>query len=132
MLCWTCILKQRIKLNDKRCPMCKEESDRFLISANPNDKINDWQGGWIQDPNMGIVYASMEIKAEVERKIGFHCLKCEDRSISEGHGMVRKFPTLQKLREHMVNVHKIDYCELCLDAKPVLQFEQVLYRYEAL
>ena len=46
--------------------------------------------------------------------------------------MVRKFPTIKGLREHLVKFHKIDFCELCIDQKPVLMFEQPLFRYEAL
>ena len=47
MICWTCMLKQRTKLNTNKCPACKEESSRVLITHDKNHKISDWQGNWI-------------------------------------------------------------------------------------
>ena len=37
MVCWNCILKQRLKLDDEKCPMCKEMSTRVLITDDPYD-----------------------------------------------------------------------------------------------
>lgn len=37
MICWNCILKQRLKLDDEKCPMCKEMSLRVLITDDPYD-----------------------------------------------------------------------------------------------
>lgn len=37
MICWNCILKQRLKLDDLKCPMCKEISMRVLITNDPTD-----------------------------------------------------------------------------------------------
>jgi len=32
MICWTCILKQRMKSNINSCPVCKADSDFVLIT----------------------------------------------------------------------------------------------------
>ena len=115
------MLKQRIKMDNKECPMCKETSERILITDDPEGKISNWDGRWIEED--GIVYARQDIKREVQRKIGLHCLICEDKAAREGNPMVKKFPTIKALREHLVKFHKLDFCELCLEQKPVLMFE---------
>ena len=115
MICWTCMLKQRIKMDHKECPACKETSLRVLITDDPTAKISNWEGRWIEDPETGIVFARADIRNEVQRKIGLHCLMCEEKAIREGHPMTRKFPAIKVLREHLVRQHKMDYCELCVD-----------------
>ena len=95
--------------------MCKETSVRILITDDPSEKISKWDGMWIEDPETGIVFARHDIRNEVQRKIGVHCLTCEDKGAREGHPMVRKFPTVKVLREHFVKQHKFDFCELCID-----------------
>ena len=132
LICWTCMLKQRLKMGHKECPACKETSERVLITNDANAKINNWQGQWIEDPETGIVYAEAGIKSEVQRKIGLHCLLCEEKGARDGYPVTRKFPTIKALREHLVKQHQRDYCELCVEQKPVLMFEQQLYRYEPL
>jgi hypothetical protein len=44
----------------------------------------------------------------------------------------KKFPTEESLRNHIVNFHKVDFCELCLKHKPVFVFEQQTYKYDPL
>lgn len=39
MVCWNCILRQRLKLEDYKCPLCKEASARVLITDNPNETL---------------------------------------------------------------------------------------------
>ena len=63
MICWTCMLKQRVKMDNKECPMCKETSERILITDDPDGKISNWDGRWIEED--GIVYARQDIRKEV-------------------------------------------------------------------
>ena len=102
LICWTCMLKQRLKLDNKACPACKEESERVLITDDAHAKINNWQGLWIEDPETGIVYARAGIKSEIQRKIGLHCLLCEEKGNRDGYPVTRKFATMNALREHLV------------------------------
>ena len=80
MICWTCMLKQRTKLDIKGCPACKEESERVLITDNPDDKVAKWGSSWIEDPEQGIIYARQDIRSEIQRKIGLHCLHCQRKA----------------------------------------------------
>ena len=59
--------------------MCKKTSSRILITDDPKDKIENWNGDWVEDPKTGIVFASTFIRNEVQRKLGLHCLMCEDK-----------------------------------------------------
>ena len=98
------MLKQRTKLNNNECPICKEKSDRVLITDNVIDKISNWNGSWIEDPNTGVVFANASIKNEIDRKTGLHCKACEKK------GVKAKYPSIKALREHLVKYHKMDFC----------------------
>lgn len=134
------MLKQRTKLDIKGCPACKEESERVLITDNPEDKVAVWGAQWIEDPDSGIIFARQAIRSEIQRKIGLHCLMCERKATNaqnaDSQKMVdkknTKFAKLFQLREHYVRIHKMDLCELCLESKPVLMFEQGIFGYEQL
>ena len=65
LICWACILKQRTKLGNNECPICKVPSDRVLITNDPSDTLSKEDGRWIEEPNTGIVYTSSKVKNEV-------------------------------------------------------------------
>lgn len=79
MVCWNCILRQRLKLDDEKCPMCKEPSTRVLITDDPADTLSSKQwGSKIEDSSNRLVFARQEIWTEVRRKIGIYCTLCKD------------------------------------------------------
>ena len=121
MICWTCILKQRLKLDDLKCPMCKETSTRVLITDDPTDNLQKPWGSKIEDTEKQLVFGRQDIWTDVRRKIGFYCQMCTDKAKGTPS---RQFPSVPPLREHYVKFHKVDFCELCIESKPVLLFEQ--------
>jgi len=134
LICWNCVLKQRLKLNIMACSMCKEESSRVLITHDKTQTIAKQDSRIVEDVINGIVFSNPQVKAEIARKIDFYCQKCEEQA-QHANSLVaisRKFPTEESLREHIVKMHRCDFCELCLKHKPVLIFEQPYYKYEAL
>lgn len=56
MICWTCILKQRLKLDDLKCPMCKEPSAKVLIASDPDVTLKLCKGSEIEDAEKGLVF----------------------------------------------------------------------------
>jgi len=118
-----------MKLDDEKCPMCKEPSRRVLITDNPNESLQDNWGTKIEDSANQLVFSRQEIWTEVRRKIGIYCSLCKDQQTGQP---TRQFPTVEKMRDHYVSFHKLDYCKLCLEHKPVLLFQQTLYKYAAL
>ena len=42
---------------------------------------------------------------------------------------VRKFPSLEALQDHYDKAHHLHHCDLCVQEKPVLLFEQELYKW---
>lgn len=79
LICWNCILKQRLKLNQNACPACKEESSRVLITMDPTQTIKNWNTNMIEDVTKNIVYQNPAVKTEISRKIEFYCSKCEQQ-----------------------------------------------------
>jgi len=73
LICWACILKQRTKLGNKECPICKVASDRVLITNDPSDTLSQEDGRWIEEPDTGIVYTSSKVKNEIQKKTEFSC-----------------------------------------------------------
>lgn len=128
MICWNCILRQRLKLDDEKCPMCKEPSTRVLITDDPSDTLSGNWGSKIEDHANRLVFARKEIWTEVRRKIGIYCTMCKDSDKTPA----RQFTTVDQLRDHYVSYHKLDYCKLCLEHQPVLLFQQNLYKYTPL
>ena len=96
MVCWTCILKQRLKLSDEKCPMCKEPSDRVLITRDPNATLSNPSGKEIEDAERNLVFDSQDIWTDVRRKLGLFC------SICPVEKMRKQCPTLDSLRDHIV------------------------------
>ena len=47
-------------------------------------------------------------------------------------GQPRKFPNIEALENHMDKAHHLHFCGLCLNEKPILLFEQELYKWGAL
>jgi hypothetical protein len=67
----------------------------------------------------------------VRRKIGLYCKLCQDSNCKH-KAPPKQFPSVTVLRDHYVKAHHHDFCELCLESKPVLLFEQKLMVYSAL
>jgi hypothetical protein len=39
MICWNCVLRQRLKMQDEKCPYCKETIMKILITSDKNDSL---------------------------------------------------------------------------------------------
>jgi hypothetical protein len=78
MICWTCILKQRMKSDIMDCPVCKEKSMFVLITDDPSETIESVKksGKAIIDNATGLVFASHAVKSFVMNKIGNTCHLC--------------------------------------------------------
>ena len=76
------------------------------------------------DPEFNIYYDCLKTKQYVDAKMGISC------SICAKNKQTRKFPTLDALEQHMDKAHHLHYCNLCLNERPVLLFEQELYRHQ--
>ena len=58
LICWNCVLKQRLKLNQTACSMCKEESNRVLITTDKTQTIAKWDSRMIEEVTNGIVFSN--------------------------------------------------------------------------
>jgi hypothetical protein len=109
--------------------MCKEPSSRVLITDDPMGSLQQPKGTEIEDTEKRLVFARQEIWSYVRKKIGFFCRLCTD---TKSKAPSKQFPSVTVLRDHYVKSHQHDFCELCLESKPVLLFEQNLMVYSKL
>ena len=121
--CWSCILRQRIKMGQEKCPMCKEINLKVLISSDKEDSMakNKYT---LCDPELDIYFEDIQCKNFIMQHLGYYCQMCK-KSKNE----VRKFPAIGPLEDHLDKYHRMYHCNLCLEEKPVLLFEQTLYKW---
>ena len=73
LICYNCVLKQRLKLKINACSMCKDESCRVLITMDKTQTIAKWDQKMIEDVESGLVFSNPQVKAEISKKIDFYC-----------------------------------------------------------
>ena len=94
----------------------------MLITTNKYDTIDTCLTS-IFDPESNLWFQNPTIKIDITRKLSFICRLCHQEP-------VRKFVTAQQLGNHYKRDHWKTMCELCIENKPVLMFEQKLYDNE--
>eukprot|EP00347_Sterkiella_histriomuscorum_P003040 403365821 len=122
-VCWRCIMKLRLKQEKKECPICKQLNDKVLITHNKYEILATCMDP-IFDRETGVYYSTPTAKGDILLQIGNYCKICSSED------MRRKFPTLKSLQEHYEQVHRKILCEKCIEHKPVLMYEQVLYDFK--
>ena len=121
--CWNCSLKGKLKLGNDNCSYCNQAISKIIISTDP--EYSQEQAN-LCDPDLGILYDSTSTKTFVERHLSFYCQICAQQ------GQNRKFQNLNSLEYHVEKAHHLHFCNLCLNQRPVLLFEQELYRFKGL
>ncbi|CDW74696.1 potential zinc ring finger protein [Stylonychia lemnae] len=123
MVCWRCIMKQRMKMDKKECPICKQQNSKVLITKYIHETLATCPDP-IYDKESDVYYSTPAAKGDILLQIGNYCKLCSTEE------MRRKFPTTKSLLDHYDNYHKKALCEKCLEFKPVLMYEQELFEYK--
>lgn len=123
MFCWNCILRQRLKLEQETCPYCKDIMTKVYISSDKDDTIAQNQNA-LCDPVYELYFEDVQCRNFIQEHIGFYCVVCRTK-----YNESRKFPSLEALESHMDKAHHSHFCNLCLYEKPVLIFEQTLFKW---
>lgn len=122
VVCWQCSLRQRMKMLKKECMYCKVINYRVLITKNKYDTLETCHQS-IYDPDTDVSFQNPSVKIEITRKLGNICQLCHTEPI-------RKFPSQQSLCKHYEQQHQKTFCQLCIEYKPVLMFQQELYDFQ--
>ena len=124
--CWNCILRQRMKMQNEKCPYCKEIMTKIYISSQKDDSLANNTNA-IYEPQYDLYFEDVKAKNYVLQHLGYYCQVCKKKN-----GEVRKFPNQEALQNHLDKAHHLHYCNLCLEDRPVLIYEQELYKWPEL
>lgn len=109
-------MKQRLKLDKKECPICKQKNFKVLLTKNPYETLDTCPDP-IFDKETDVYYQNPNTKGEILLQIGNYCKICSTDELR------RKFPTTKALQEHYDSYHRKVHCEKCIEFKPILMYE---------
>lgn len=122
-MCLYCACRLRILLKDYKCPICKTNLPRILITKNPNAKLEDYPELELCKNDHGILCDSPEAQEAYIKIQGFNCWlpNC-------------KYPknnTMAQLIKH-IESHKLRFCKICLKGRLIFIWEQKVYTQQDL
>ncbi|KAG1712460.1 hypothetical protein DVH05_000206 [Phytophthora capsici] len=126
--CSICALRLRQLLGQTSCVMCKTAMPRVICLQRSDQSFESFQN-W-GDDNIGPAHVFDEasamffLKEDTKRIRKLRdpiCKKCD-----------KKFATVSALRTHVLNVHSLQYCSICLENKKVFLEELELFTKDQL
>lgn len=127
--CSVCALRMRQLMGSLSCAMCKTELPRVICIERESDSFESFQD-W-GDDNIGPTHVFDEASAMFFLKDDYHthvrklrdpiCAKCG-----------KKFATVQALKTHVLDVHQVQFCGICLEFKKIFLGEHTLFTKEQL
>jgi hypothetical protein len=109
-------MKQRLKLEKKECPICKQRNDKVLITPDSEETLSKCPDP-IFDKESDVYYSTPTAKGDISLQIGNYCRICSTDELR------RKFPNFRALEEHYEGYHRKSLCAKCIEFKPVLMYE---------
>ena len=125
-MCMRCALRLRILLKDFKCPICKAELDRVLITDNPNRTLEEYPRLTLIEAEHGFLFENREAVDIMQKLTTFSCW------LRECQNLHNKSFTQANLKKHMDYAHKLRFCEICLKSRIVFLCEQKLYTAQEL
>ena len=103
-MCMRCALRLRILMKDYRCPICKAELERVLITDNPTRTLEEYPRLSPVEAEHGFLFENREAYDMMQQLTTFCCwLKGCEKQRS------RSF-TQASLRKHIESFHKLRFC----------------------
>ncbi|CAN1292854.1 E3 ubiquitin-protein ligase hel2 [Linum perenne] len=134
-VCSTCVARLRFIIQDRRCCICKTESDVVFVTKALGDytrMINDFSvlpsepregrvGSYWYHEDTQAFFDDAEHYKMVKAMCRLSCSVCDK---AEGRS---KFRNIEHLKGHLFHKHKLVMCSLCLEGRKVFICEQKLY-----
>jgi len=122
-VCWVCTMRMRSLAHDHRCPVCKEELDEVVITANAKATFPTESAlrKLPCDSAAGVRFADEDVQQAVMRLFEYRCRYdyCAQASTA--------FRSLKELEDHMWYKHWGQLCKVCLEGRSAFLFEQRVY-----
>lgn len=141
-VCSTCVVRLRFILNDRRCCICKAESDVVFITKALGDytrMINDFAvlpselregqvGSYWYHEDTQAFFDDLDHYKMVKAMCLLSCSVCDkDDQMNDGSKRRVKFRNIEQLKGHLFHRHRLLMCSLCLEGRKVFICEQKLY-----
>ncbi|OMO64082.1 Zinc finger, C2H2-like protein [Corchorus capsularis] len=142
-VCSTCVARLRFICNDRRCCICKTESNVIFVTKALGDytrMINDFSvlPSEVREGRVGSFWYHEDTQAFFDdvdhyrmikamcRLSCSECDKMEEQStdVAKRRG---RFRNIDQLKGHLFHKHKLVMCSLCLEGRKVFICEQKLY-----
>ncbi|GKV46400.1 hypothetical protein SLEP1_g53386 [Rubroshorea leprosula] len=141
-VCSTCVIRLRLVCEDRRCCLCKCESNIIFVTRALGDytkEINDF-AALPDDPPEGQVgpywyhegtqafFDDLHQYKMTKAMCMLSCAVCQkDEQRTAGSKRQGEFENFEQLKSHLLKQHELLMCSLCLEGRKVFICEQKLY-----
>ncbi|KAK3034659.1 hypothetical protein RJ639_033614 [Escallonia herrerae] len=142
-VCSTCVARLRFICNDRRCCICKTESDAVFVtkalgdytrmindfSVLPNERKEGRGGSYWYHEDTQAYFDDLDQYKMIKAMCRLSCSVCDkvdERQPSDGSKR-RRFRNIEQLKGHLFHQHTRLMCSLCLEGRKVFICEQKLY-----
>ncbi|KAL9239783.1 hypothetical protein vseg_014072 [Gypsophila vaccaria] len=136
-VCSTCVARLRFICDDRRCCLCKAESDIVFVTKAMGDytkMIGDFSqlSSHPKEGKLGAYWYHEHTQAFFDDPDHYHMIKATCRlscSVCDHDQLDRppRFRNIGQLKSHLAHHHKLFMCDLCLEGRKVFICEQKLY-----
>ncbi|GMI85845.1 hypothetical protein like AT3G62240 [Hibiscus trionum] len=147
-VCSKCIARLRLICNDRRCCICKTESNVIFVTKALGDytkKINDFSvfpsharegraGSYWYHEDTLTFFDDVDHYKAIKAMCRLSCNLCDKMEDQSRDGLKRrgKFRNIEHLKGHLFQMHRLVMCSLCLEGRKAFISEQKLYSREQL
>ncbi|CAM8894382.1 unnamed protein product [Rhodiola kirilowii] len=142
-VCSTCVARLRFICEDRRCCICKTESNVVFVTKALGDYtrlINDFSvfpsalregriGSYWYHEDTQAIFDDVDHYNMIKAMCRLSCSVCDnvDEQAIDGPKKKHKFRNVEQLKGHLFHQHKLLMCSLCLEGRKVFISEQKLY-----
>ncbi|KAK6915712.1 hypothetical protein RJ641_020829, partial [Dillenia turbinata] len=142
-VCSTCVARLRFICDDRRCCLCKSESNYIFVTKALGDytrMINDFSvlpaeptegraGSYWYHEDTQAYFDDLDHYKMIKAMCRLSCSVCDkmDEAGTDGPRRRGKFRSIEQLKGHLFHKHKLFMCSLCLEGRKVFICEQKLY-----
>ncbi|KAL7688776.1 putative Zinc finger C2H2-type [Plasmopara halstedii] len=126
--CSICALRLRQLLGQTACVMCKTDMPRIICVSHEDESFESFQNwgdnigpNYVYDEPSGMFFYQKDYTTHIRKLRDPLCKICG-----------KKFATVDALRTHVLNVHSLQYCSICLTNKKAFLEEFELFTREQL
>eukprot|EP01062_Namystynia_karyoxenos_P062652 TRINITY_DN55530_c0_g1_i1.p1 TRINITY_DN55530_c0_g1~~TRINITY_DN55530_c0_g1_i1.p1 ORF type:complete len:646 (+),score=187.29 TRINITY_DN55530_c0_g1_i1:76-1938(+) len=129
VLCCPCALRLRLKPADpakaRSCIFCHQRSAKVVVTREPAVEpvadVSRLYPAADSGPLSEVYAADQGMLDEISYLTDLWCPRYADCHVQ------RPFDSIERLQQHLIHQHKVSFCSVCLEAKPVFVGEQRLY-----